>query len=184
MCSKLSKTIGVIYKLKNFLPEKPLRSLYNSLVLPYLNYCVSAWGAVPFSSISPLYLLQKKLIRLVSHADYLAHTRPLFYDNLTLNIMDLYKFSCLKLTYRFLNLDLKSCTFFKEVISDNQTNVRYPTRNDQHRTPFFSSNRSRQSLLYNGLRLWNILPRDLKSVESFNSFKSKLLKYFLISYSD
>jgi len=37
--SKLAKTLGILYRTRNFLDENTLKTLYNSLFLPYLNYC-------------------------------------------------------------------------------------------------------------------------------------------------
>ena len=37
--NKISKNIGILYKLRSVLPEKHLFMLYNSLILPYINYC-------------------------------------------------------------------------------------------------------------------------------------------------
>ena len=42
---KISKSIGIIYKASFCLPKTSLRSLYYSLVYPYLTYCVSVWGS-------------------------------------------------------------------------------------------------------------------------------------------
>ena len=45
VCRKISKSIGIIYKSSFCLPKASLRSLYYSLVYPYLIYCVSVWGS-------------------------------------------------------------------------------------------------------------------------------------------
>ena len=42
--NRISCNIGVINKLKSFIPEKILYSLYFSLVLPYINYGILVWG--------------------------------------------------------------------------------------------------------------------------------------------
>ena len=42
--NKLSRTIGIINKLKHVLPQHVLLTLYNELVLPRINYCLLAWG--------------------------------------------------------------------------------------------------------------------------------------------
>ena len=44
---KISKSIGIIYNSSFYLPKSSLRSLYYSLVYPYLIYCVSVWGSGP-----------------------------------------------------------------------------------------------------------------------------------------
>ena len=42
--NKISQTIGVINKLKHLIPQKTLLTIYNSLILPHINYCILAWG--------------------------------------------------------------------------------------------------------------------------------------------
>ena len=40
----ISRNIGVLTKLKHFVPENILYSLYCTLILPYINYGVLIWG--------------------------------------------------------------------------------------------------------------------------------------------
>ena len=42
--SKISKTIGIICKVRHLLPPLGTRSLYLSLVEPYVNYCNIVWA--------------------------------------------------------------------------------------------------------------------------------------------
>ena len=42
--NKISQTIGVINKLKQLIPQKTLLTIYNSVILPHINYCILAWG--------------------------------------------------------------------------------------------------------------------------------------------
>ena len=37
---KMSKIIGIIYKLKSVFPTAILRSIYNTLLLPHMSYCI------------------------------------------------------------------------------------------------------------------------------------------------
>ena len=41
----MSKIIGIIYKLKSVFPTAILRSIYNTLLLPYMSYCILSWGS-------------------------------------------------------------------------------------------------------------------------------------------
>ena len=43
--SKVSRSVGVLFKLNSYLPNRILKMLYNSLILPYLNYGVECWYA-------------------------------------------------------------------------------------------------------------------------------------------
>ena len=42
--NKIARTLGIMCRLKNFLPTHILRVLYNSLNLPHLQYSILAWG--------------------------------------------------------------------------------------------------------------------------------------------
>ena len=44
ICKKLSKSVGIIYKLRDFVPHRTLINLYYSLVYPYLLYANLIWG--------------------------------------------------------------------------------------------------------------------------------------------
>ena len=42
--NKIARTLGIMCRLKNFLPTHVLRVLYNSLILPHLQYSILALG--------------------------------------------------------------------------------------------------------------------------------------------
>ena len=41
---KVSKSVSILYRVKYLLDTNALLMIYNSLILPYLNYCVEVWG--------------------------------------------------------------------------------------------------------------------------------------------
>ena len=53
---KISKAIGILYRLKTIYPQLVLQTLYNTLILPYFNYCILVWGAT-INEGNPLHLL-------------------------------------------------------------------------------------------------------------------------------
>ena len=42
--NKISRSLGIMCKLKRFLPKNILKILYNSLILPHLQYCILSLG--------------------------------------------------------------------------------------------------------------------------------------------
>ena len=53
---KISSAPGIIYKLKNILPQKILSPLYNTLILPHIHYGILLWGY----NLNQICILQKK----------------------------------------------------------------------------------------------------------------------------
>ena len=170
ICSKVSKSIGVMYKLKHVVTASTLKSLYYALIFPYLNYCVVVWGAAYDSHLEPLVLLQKKAVRIINKAPYLAHTNPLFLSNKILKLKDLFKYNlCLHI---YLNPD-----HFNHV-----NNNRYNFRNSQNLiVPYERLTQTQQSTYYQATTAWNSLPFDVRESSSVTSFKYKL-KCYLISH--
>ena len=43
--NKIVRIIGIINKLKFILPQNILSYIYNSLIMPHINYCILLWGS-------------------------------------------------------------------------------------------------------------------------------------------
>ena len=60
--SKLCKSLGIMKKVQFKIEERFLLSLYYTLFLPYIDYCLEVWGNTFHSNLKCLYLLQKKIV--------------------------------------------------------------------------------------------------------------------------
>ena len=96
---KVPEAIGIIYRLKDVYPLLNLQTLYNTLILPYFNYCILAWGAT-ISNDNCLHLLQKKTLRLISNSNYIAHTEPIYKNLRLLKLTDMFPVAVWKLYYK------------------------------------------------------------------------------------
>ena len=115
-CSnKISRTLGVMNRLKRYLPTKILRVLYNSLVLPHLQYAILSWG----SKLSRLSKLEKRAIRVVTCSKFNARTESLFKSLNLLKLEDMLSVSVLKLYYRLChgNLPAYVTNLFTRVVT-------------------------------------------------------------------
>ena len=102
IANSISKSIGIINRLKHSLPREILTMLYNSMILSHINYCILAWGY----EHSRLFKLQKKSIRIISNSKYNAHTEPLFKRLKLLKIEHILKVNEIKFYYKYENLKL------------------------------------------------------------------------------
>ena len=71
--NKTSKVIEILYRLKHVFPEYVLFTLYNSLIVSYINYGLLLRGV----DSHKLQSLQKKALRSMTNSSYIAHTAPL-----------------------------------------------------------------------------------------------------------
>ena len=90
--NKITKTIGIISKVRHFLPISTTRTLYLTLVEPYINYCNLVWALPhPTVSLDKIYKIQKRYCRIINFAHYRAHSEPLFQNLSILNIYKIYQ---------------------------------------------------------------------------------------------
>ena len=169
VCFKISKSIGVLYSLRDYLPIPALLSLYYALIYPYLNYCILIWGGACTSHLRPLVVLQKRAVRVISKSSYLAHTNELFRKYEILKLDDIYR-------YR-----LGICAFSNkdELFAAYQRDHSYETRGRSLLRPSFQRLKSTQnSLSYRLPETWNNIPMHVKTSNSLVRFK-KLYKRHL-----
>ena len=83
----ISKSLGIIYKIRSFLNRITLRNLYHTFVFPYLIYGVEVWGNTHVIHLNPIIKLQKTSIRAITFSHYLEPSQPLFNQ---LNILDFF----------------------------------------------------------------------------------------------
>ena len=146
-----SKLIGILYKTKHLLGKDHLLSLYCTLVYPYLTYCNIIWGNACVSSLNSIYLLQKRLVRLISNSPYLAHTLPLFSSLKILNIYQLNKYLTLKFMYLYVKQKIPSHIISPVLCSQlHQYNTR---RKSLYYIESRKTRRSQSSLGYHGVKL-------------------------------
>lgn len=61
---KISETIGIISRLRHFVPTSILLNIYRSLIHPYISYGLLAWGQTSKANLDKFLILQKRALRL------------------------------------------------------------------------------------------------------------------------
>ena len=74
LCLKLSKTVGILSKVRHFVDNHILVMLYYSLIYPFLTYGVHVWGLTFPSFLTQLSIVQKKAIRILSFSEPKSHS--------------------------------------------------------------------------------------------------------------
>ena len=77
--AKISRGVGILYKIKNFLPTSTLLCVYYSLAHTHLSYGIIIWGSTCKSLLEKLSSLQNKAIRAVGGAEWNESSSPLHY---------------------------------------------------------------------------------------------------------
>ena len=109
---KISRIIGLMYRLKHIYPQSVLLLLYNTLVVSHFNYCLLIWGSKITNGHS-LHKLQKKALRIINNCDYVAHTEPICKTLSLLKVTDMFVIAVWKFYFKLMNNGMFSqCPFF------------------------------------------------------------------------
>ena len=87
-------------KLKQYLPSRILLTIYNTLIVPHLNYGILAWGYQPGR------LVTLQAVRAITSSAYTAHTNPIFKNLHLLKIYDIHTLQHLKFYYKMVYKNL------------------------------------------------------------------------------
>jgi len=146
------------------------------MVYPYLTYCNIDWTSTYPSRLKSLFMLQKKIVRIMTFANYNEKSRPLFLSLKTLNIYELNIYLIALFMYSYFGKNLPS--YFNNYFKLNDTIHSHNTRTvsnifiDYKRT-----NYGKFSLKFRGAQIWNKLPKDLKILKSYRQFKTSAKVY-------
>ena len=178
--NKVAKGIGIIRRARPLLNKSALRNLYHTFIYPYLTYCVEVWGSAKSVHLSPILLLQKKIIRLITFSERLAHTEPIF---LQLNILPIDKLIQDRIglfMYKMFhglhpptinNLYIQNC----DVHNHNTRHRNYLHVSMAH------SDLYAKSFYCSSILIWNEIMNKIEVSISFPQFKILLKRYLLVN---
>ena len=78
--AKISKTVGLISKLRHSIFRHILLYIYQKVIHPFLNYGLAAWGQASKTFLIKILILQKEVLRMMYFMDIREHAIPLFID--------------------------------------------------------------------------------------------------------
>ena len=175
ICSKISKSVGIIYKLNKFFPKDILKTIYQSLIVPYLSYCQEIYYSAPQYCTNRVSILQKKAVRAMNSLPFNDHTQVYFKTMQLLKLEDMYTLSLVRIMHRKIHHDSGN---LPATPSHN-----YETRNRTRLSiPLFNRTATQKTFNYQLIVKWNSLPEHFKSVKSKNKFKITVKNYLLSLY--
>ena len=150
----MSRAIGIVVRARKFLNTGALETLYNSFIYPYYTYCNHVWGTACMSTLNPLVLLQKRIIRIITGSKRLSHTDPLFKELGLIKLKDVNKFVIGKFMFRWYHDEVPS--IFHDYFDHVKNVHNHDTRQKDHLyIPIVRSERGKTKITYRGPEIWN-----------------------------
>lgn len=173
--TKVSKNIGVISKARKYLDSDALRSLYFAFIYPYISYGNIAWGSTYKSRLTKIHRLQKRIVRIMSHAERTSNSRPLMVHHGVLNVYEINVLQTMVFLYKHQHHLLPEVftPYFQRV------QHRYNSRLMKYgyREKLFFGKR-KHSIVCRGPYIWNRLNCAIAKVSpTLINFKHEMIKF-------
>ena len=178
---KVAKTIGLLYKLNRFLSETILKTLYTSLIHPYLSYGIEAWHGTYRNNTSKIFFLQKKAISAINNLACNEQTNAYLKCNKILKLSDHYKLQVSNYVFQVLHSNIDA-EIKSSLLINNQIQS-HNTRTNNHMSILrMNRSKTKHCVLHNGMITWNFSPDIFKVNVSFSMFKRKVGNFYLEKY--
>lgn len=163
LCKKLVTVCYTLFKCHQYFDAETLRTIYFALFHSQLSYCIESWGHTYGSYLKPLIVLQKRAIRFISNANYMASSKPLFrqYQVMPLQLVINYKTRIMVYKSLTCNIPLHRSLF---IPSELQTRARHC---GNFLKPLVKNVYGKRRLYSVGTSLWNNLPVEVKQHNAF-----------------
>ena len=166
---KLSKGNGLLAKIRHYVPNSVLRSLFFSFINPHTDYNLLNWSMAPTTKLDTIAKKIKKAVRIISFEDSDSHSIPLFK-----------KLNILPLTY---SIKTKHAKFMWQLYNGFLPISLSENFYTNSRTQYSTSESRLASLdkfvLFAGPKVWNDIPTNIKKKSSLNSFSKNLSKHYI-----
>ena len=162
--NSVNRKIGLLYRTRSFLKGDTLNTIYQSVVLPSLEYCDVVWGNAAKQYLCKLTKLQNRAGKTILNVDRLFPTKSML-DCLGWKTLDSRREAHLNImVYKCVTAKspLYLCNNFRKV-SDNTS---YQTRGSTQGNlipPNFKNGSGKRTFRYRGAVSWNKLPAACKN---------------------
>ena len=179
---KIRRGIGILSKIRHYVSHETLLSIYYALLHPFLTYGLLAWGNTYGSTTNPVYILQKKAVRVMTFSCFDEHSSPLFKLLNIIKFPDLITYYIAIFMYKLDNHLLPSVfqLMFTKVGDIHNYKTRHATKQTYY-LPKVRTNYGKFNIRFKGPLVWNEMDDNISSL-SILQFKKNLRTNFIDSY--
>lgn len=177
----VSRFLGLIYRLRHFLPTSTLLSLYFAHVQSHLLYLLPVWGASSANMTAKIQSVQSRVLKIIYQKPVLTRTNHLFKNVTDKNIImfsQLVDFETILLVHKIYHrlIRIKRPVRTNEVISGRITRS-----SNLLRPAGYISSVGQNSVFHRGIVLYNRLPATLRNTTNITKFKTELRSTYIDS---
>jgi len=151
---KISRSVGIMAKLRHVLPSKALCTLYYCMIHPYLLYGIVIWGTTFKTYLKRLSTLQNRAVKIIAGVYWRDNATPYFATLNILKLEDIYKHEIAKLMHKCAhkNTPESFTSFFTFVNTIHTRSTRLASNKFNLYLPRYKTNKLQRSFKYQGVK--------------------------------
>ena len=181
LSKKLSRTVGLFYKIRHYAPLETLKPLYYGIFFPFLSYGIHVWGLTNSTYFDLIFVLQKKVLKSITFNDITSPAMPIFRNLELLTLADIHNLQVVSFVYECVNGLSPSYfgDYFKTLSSTHAMGTHQATMGNLFLQRRNTDQYGIRSVQYSGVKLWNSVPAKIRVSTSVTKFKSAGIKKVL-----
>ena len=109
LTKKLKRANGMLCKIRHYVPETELRSIYYAIFSSHMTYGSQIWGQTITTHYEKIFKLQNRAMRIITFSDFRAEANPLYETKKILKLDDYIKVLNCLFVHDFLHKNLPEC---------------------------------------------------------------------------
>ena len=170
---KLASKINVLYRIRDQITFDIRKIVYNSIIQPHYDYCSTLYINCTKEQIESMQKLQNRAMRYILKCEYRTPSDFMLKSLNWMNVSQRINYNVMLLVYKMKN-NLVPQYLCNKIRFASEFHHRNTRNRNEIRLPDIRTENARKCLLYNGIKLFNELPTDLKNCDSINIFKKRL----------
>ena len=177
VCKKISSALGLIKRIRDFVPFYFLLNIFNGLVKPQFDYCSLVRNCCSTGLAEKLQKLQNRAARILLSAPYDSSATDLFRRLHWKNLRNQRLSAKAIMMFKILNGQTPDYLSNKFIFRNDTTSYRLRNSEIRLALPQPRTDYVRKSFSYSGAALWNSLPTDIRVSKTLGEFKTKLSNF-------
>lgn len=174
--SKAAQKVNMLKRMANKLTFDAKKIVYSTVIQPNFDYCSTLFLSATNDQIKRMQKIQNRGMRIILKCDFLTPKKFMLEQLGWLSVSQRIIFNSIVMVFKLKN-GLVPNYICDEVLYVNNVHSVNVRNMNNFRLPKYKTDLTRKSIFYEGLKMYNELPIDIKNITNLNAFKIKCKEY-------
>lgn len=173
---KIAKKVSLLGRIRRFINSDSCKTIYNTIIVPDINYCSSILFLAKEEDFKKLTVLQNKAMRIILRRNKYSKISIMLRDLNILSFKQIVHLNVIVFLFKIFK-GKQSSELLRKIYKHQNTHNHMTRRKNEIRLPFRKTSKSQNSLLYRAVRIFQEIPTNIREEENSLKFRKEVYKY-------